>query len=296
MNPPGAATVPAVSRRRCAPPVPRPGRDPDTARLVVGLSGPPGVGKDHLGRLMATDPRITSRFRRVRIVSTSDLVVQDARELIEVARSGQRSLTAWLADHPITFGDGRTIVEIVSTVNRLMLEARGTPDWRTPDPAAKTPAGRHLLQVWGMAARRRHPDWWVRRGSPQWTPAPGELVIHTSIRDPAEAAWVWARHGLLVRLTAPPGVLEARGATGADHHVEHLLDDWDRWDLILDTHQHPDPVGAVAELIGNRLGDLIGALYDGTLDVPGTRFRATGGPGDVTGQPQDRRAGTTSGG
>jgi hypothetical protein len=102
----------------------------------------------------------------------------------------------------------------------------------------KPPVVRQWLQQYGTEEHRNkfRPDYWLRV-SEYWLRVLEELGVRqlafTDVRFPNEAEWIHQQGGKVVRLHGRPVPLSAQAAT---HPSETALDNWTKWDCVIDNH------------------------------------------------------------
>ena len=153
----------------------------------VGLTGKMGAGKDHFFTEMERWAKNT--FQRV---SLADLLRQEVEDTLII---------------------GSEAVELPVL-------------WNKP----YSDDVRRLLQWWGTDLRRnQNPDYWVLKGE-EWayeTTRHGKVPVFTDVRFPNEADMVRENGGIIVRVSAPYEIREARlGAVPPSHESEDAMDDY----------------------------------------------------------------------
>lgn len=153
----------------------------------VGLTGKMGAGKDHFYKEMKKWAKET--FQRV---SLADLLRREVEAALIV----------------------------------------GSDTWELPVLWSKPYSDdiRRLLQWWGTDLRRNQdPDYWVKKGE-DWgrdTAEHGLIPVFTDVRFPNEANMVRENGGIIVRVSAPDDVREARlGMVPPSHESETAMDDY----------------------------------------------------------------------
>lgn len=100
---------------------------------------------------------------------------------------------------------------------------------------------RRLMQDTGDAIKLRQPDFWVNQILNRRQP--GQKLVMTGMRTPADAAAIRGAGGLVVRVNRP-GV----GALN-DHPNEKQLDGYDRFDAVIDNDGTPEQLWDKADAL-----------------------------------------------
>jgi hypothetical protein len=108
---------------------------------------------------------------------------------------------------------------------------------------------REWLQRYGTEEHRDkyNEDFWIKEAE-YWLHVLSrdigtEKIVFTDVRFPNEARWIKSKGGVLVRVTGRSYPLE--GTPAASHPSEVALDDWKRWDLVLE-NKEGTPLSALA--------------------------------------------------
>lgn len=219
---------------------------------LVGISGKMGSGKDTVASLLAE--RLCKRGGRVVIRSFADSLKDEVARLVAYALVSQSeqdfcdSVTFW---SKISSTQAQELLKVLHPLFTSLLEQRVEPDEVTAELLYRNPADkplvREVLKFWGNDVRRaQNPDYWVDMAAVYAKEQRDMDVscIIPDVRRQNEAGFIKDAGGLLVRLNVSEKEQRRRllsrdnklsDRSAFTHITETDLDDYDRFDLILDT-------------------------------------------------------------
>jgi hypothetical protein len=219
---------------------------------LVGISGKMGSGKDTVASLLAE--RFSQSGGRVVIRSFADSLKEEVARLVADALMSQSeqgfcdSVTSWSG---MSSTQTQELLKVLHPLIASLLEQRVEPNEVTAELLYRNPADkplvREVLKFWGNDVRRaQNPDYWVDTAAVyvEEQRDMGVSCVIPDVRRQNEAGFIKDACGLLVRLNVSKEE-QRRRLLGRDnklsdrsaftHITETDLDDYDRFDLILDT-------------------------------------------------------------
>lgn len=219
---------------------------------LVGISGKMGSGKDTVASLLAE--RFSQSGENVVIRSLADSLKEEVAKTVADALMSQSeqdfcdSVTSWSRISSI---HAQELLKVLHPLIASLLEQRVEPNEVTAELLYRNPADkplvREVLKFWGNDVRRAHnPDYWVdmAAGYVKEQRDMGISCIIPDVRRQNEAGFINDSDGLLVRLNVSEQEQMRRllsrdnklsDRSAFTHITETDLDDYDRFDLILDT-------------------------------------------------------------
>lgn len=219
---------------------------------LVGISGKMGSGKDTVASLLAE--RLYKRGGRVVIRSFADSLKDEVARLVADAIISQSkqdfcdSVTSWSR---ISSTQAQELLKVLHPLVVSLLEQRVEANEVTAELLYRNPADkplvREVLKLWGNDVRRaQNPDYWVDMTAKY---VKEQRVMDVSciipdVRRQNEAGFIKDAGGLLVRLNVSEKEQRRRllsrdnklsDRSAFTHITETDLDDYNRFDLILDT-------------------------------------------------------------
>lgn len=219
---------------------------------LVGISGKMGSGKDTVASLIAES--FSQSREKVVIRSFADSLKEEVAKTVADALMSQSeqdfcdSVTSWSR---ISSTQAQELLKVLHPLIASLLEQRVEPNEVTAELLYRNPADkplvREVLKFWGNNVRRaQNPDYWVETAAVyvEEQRDMGVSCIIPDVRRQNEAGFIKDACGLLVRLNVSKEE-QRRRLLGRDnklsdrsaftHITETDLDDYDRFDLILDT-------------------------------------------------------------
>lgn len=219
---------------------------------LVGISGKMGSGKDTVASLLAE--RLCKRGVRVVIRSFSDSLKDEVARLVADAIISQSkqdfcdSVTSWSR---ISSTQAQELLKVLHPLIASLLEQRVEANEVTAELLYRNPADkplvREVLKFWGNDVRRaQNPNYWVDMASvyTEEQRSMGVSCVIPDVRRQNEAGFIKDAGGLLVRLNVSEEEQRRRllsrdnklsDRSAFTHITETDLDDYDMFDLILDT-------------------------------------------------------------
>ena len=237
---------------------------------LVGISGKMGSGKDTVASLLAE--RFSQSGEKAVIRSLADSLKEEVARLAAYALMSQSeqdfcdSVTSWSGIRNI---QARELLKVLHPLIASLLEQRVEPNEVTAELLYRNPADkplvREVLKFWGNDVRRaQNPDYWVDMAAVYAKEQVGSGVscIIPDVRRQNEAGFINDSGGLLVRLNVSEKEQRRRllsrdnklsDRSAFTHITETDLDDYDRFDVILNT----DSMGPeeVADAIVHKLAN-----------------------------------------
>lgn len=230
---------------------------------LVGISGKMGSGKDTVASLLAE--RFYRKGDKVVIRSFADSLKEEVARLVADALMSQSeqdfcdSVTSWSGISSI---HAQELLKVLHPLIASLLEQRVEPNEVTTELLYRNPADkplvREVLKFWGNDVRRaQNPDYWVdmAAGYAKEQRDMGVSCIIPDVRRQNEADFVKDAGGLLVRLNVSEEEQRRRllrrdnklsDRSAFSHITETDLDEYDMFDLILDTDSMgPEEVAAI---------------------------------------------------
>lgn len=219
---------------------------------LVGISGKMGSGKDTVASLLAE--MLYRRGDGVVIRSFADSLKDEVSRTVVDALMFQSeqgfcdSVTSWSGISSI---HAQELLKVLYPLIASLLEQRVEPNEVTAELLYRNPADkplvREVLKFWGNDVRRaQNPDYWVDMAT-EYVKEQRDMGISCIIPDVRrqnEAGFIKDAVGLLVRLNVSKEEQRRRllsrdnklsDRSAFTHITETDLDDYDRFDLILDT-------------------------------------------------------------
>lgn len=219
---------------------------------LVGVSGKMGSGKDTVASLLAE--MIHRRGDKVVIRSLADGLKDEVARTVTYALISQNeqdfcdSVISWSGISSI---HAQELLKVLHPLVTSLLEQRVEPDEVTAELLYRNPADkplvREVLKFWGNDVRRaQNPDYWVDMAAvyAKEQRDMGVSCIIPDVRRQNEAGFIKDAGGLLVRLNVSEEEQRRRllrrdnklsDRSAFTHVTETDLDEYDRFDLILDT-------------------------------------------------------------
>ena len=219
---------------------------------LVGISGKMGSGKDTIASLLAE--RFSQDGDKVVIRSFADSLKEEVARLVADALMYQSeqgfcdSVTSWSGTSST---QAQELLKVLHPLVDSLLEQRVEPNKVTAELLYRNPADkplvREVLKFWGNDVRRaQNPDYWVDMAAVYTKEQVGSGVscIIPDVRRKNEAGFIKDVCGLLVRLNVSEEEQRRRllrrdnklsDRSAFNHVTETDLDDYNRFDLILDT-------------------------------------------------------------
>lgn len=219
---------------------------------LVGVSGKMGSGKDTVASLLAE--RFSQAGDKVVIRSFADSLKEEVARLVADALISQSeqdfcdSVTSW---SKISSIHAQGLLKVLHPLATSLLEQRVEANEVTAELLYRNPADkplvREVLKFWGNDVRRaQNPDYWVDMAAEYAKEQRdmGVSCIIPDVRRQNEAGFIKDAGGLLVRLNVSKEEQRRRllsrdnklsDRSAFTHITETDLDDYDRFDLILDT-------------------------------------------------------------
>lgn len=219
---------------------------------LVGISGKMGSGKDTVASLFAE--RFSQSVEKVVIRSFADGLKDEVARIVTYALMSQSkqdfcdSVTSWSR---ISSTQAQELLKVLHPLIASLLEQRVEANEVTAELLYRNPADkplvREVLKFWGNDVRRaQNPDYWVDMAAVYAKEQVGSGVscIIPDVRRQNEAGFIKDAVGLLVRLNVSKEEQRRRllsrdnklsDRSAFTHITETDLDDYDRFDLILDT-------------------------------------------------------------
>lgn len=237
---------------------------------LVGISGKMGSGKDTVASLLAE--MLYRRGDGVVIRSFADGLKDEVARIVTYALMSQSkqdfcdSVTSWSR---ISSTQAQELLKVLHPLIASLLEQRVESNEVTAELLYRNPADkplvREVLKFWGNDVRRaQNPDYWVDMTAVYAKEQVGSGVscIIPDVRRQNEAGFINDSGGLLVRLNVSEKEQRRRllsrdnklsDRSAFTHITETDLDDYDRFDVILDT----DNIGPeeVADSIMHKLAN-----------------------------------------
>lgn len=237
---------------------------------LVGISGKMGSGKDTVASLLAE--RFSQSGENVVIRSLADSLKEEVAKTVADALMSQSeqdfcdSVTSWSR---ISSTQAQELLKVLNPLVASLLEQRVEPNKVTAELLYRNPADkplvREVLKFWGNDVRRaQNPDYWVDMAAvyTEEQRSMGVSCVIPDVRRQNEAGFIKDAGGLLVRLNVSEDEQRRRllrrdnklsDGSAFTHITETDLDDYDRFDLILDT----DSMGPeeVADAIVHKLAN-----------------------------------------
>lgn len=237
---------------------------------LVGISGKMGSGKDTVASLLAE--RFYRRGDKAVIRSFADSLKEEVAKTVADALMSHSeqdfcdSVTSWSEIRNI---QARELLKVLHPLIASLLEQRVEPNEVTAELLYRNPADkplvREVLKFWGNDVRRaQNPDYWVDMAAVYAKEQVGSGVscIIPDVRRQNEAGFINDSGGLLVRLNVSEKEQRRRllsrdnklsDRSAFTHITETDLDDYDRFDVILNT----DSMGPeeVADAIVHKLAN-----------------------------------------
>lgn len=219
---------------------------------LVGISGKMGSGKDTVASLIAE--RFSQSGEKVVIRSLADSLKEEVARLVADALMSQSeqgfcdSVTSWSRISSIQAQELLKVLHplVVSLLEQMVESNEVTAELLYRNPADK-PLVREVLKFWGNDVRRaQNPDYWVNMaaGYTEEQRSMGVSCVIPDVRRQNEAGFIKDAGGLLVRLNVSEEEQRRRllrrdnklsDRSAFTHITETDLDDYDRFDIILDT-------------------------------------------------------------
>jgi hypothetical protein len=102
-----------------------------------------------------------------------------------------------------------------------------------------------MLQHWGGGLRRVMPFVWIAPVAEKIQselcrrlPTQTLFVVIGDVRNPNECQWISGQGGIVVRLVGDPAGVRAKSTRNHNDETEVSLDDYDGFDLVVDTDVH----------------------------------------------------------
>lgn len=219
---------------------------------LVGISGKMGSGKDTVALLLAE--RFSQSGEKVVIRSLADSLKEEVAKTVADALMSHSeqdfcdSVTSWSGISSI---HAQELLKVLHPLIASLLEQRVEPNEVTAELLYRNPADkplvREVLKFWGNDVRRaQNPDYWVDMAAVYAKEQVGSGVscIIPDVRRQNEAGFINDSGGLLVRLNVSEKEQRRRllsrdnklsDRSAFTHITETDLDDYDRFDVILDT-------------------------------------------------------------
>ena len=219
---------------------------------LVGISGKMGSGKDTVASLLAK--MLYRRGDGVVIRSFADSLKEEVARLVADALIFQSeqdfcdSVTSWSR---ISSTQAQELLKVLNPLIASLLEQRVEPNKVTAELLYRNPADkplvREVLKFWGNDVRRaQNPDYWVdtAAGYAEDQRSMGVSCVIPDVRRQNEAGFIKDTGGLLVRLNVSKEEQRRRllrrdnklsDRSAFTHITETDLDDYNRFDLILNT-------------------------------------------------------------
>lgn len=219
---------------------------------LVGISGKMGSGKDTVASLLGE--RIPQSGENVVIRSFADGLKDEVARIVTYALMSQSkqdfcdSVTSWSR---ISSTQAQELLKVLHPLIASLLEQRVEANEVTAELLYRNPADkplvREVLKFWGNDVRRaQNPDYWVDMAAVYAKEQVGSGVscIIPDVRRQNEAGFINDSGGLLVRLNVSEKEQRRRllsrdnklsDRSAFTHITETDLDDYDRFDVILDT-------------------------------------------------------------
>lgn len=219
---------------------------------LVGISGKMGSGKDTVASLLAE--RFYRKGDKVVIRSFADSLKEEVARLVADALMSQSKqdfcdlVTSWGG---ISSTQAQELLKVLHPLITSLLEQRVEPNDVTSELLYRNPADkplvREVLKFWGNDVRRaQNPDYWVDTAVvyAKEQIEMGVSCVIPDVRRQNEANFIKDAGGLLVRLNVSEQEQMRRllsrdnklsDRSAFTHITETDLDDYDRFDLILDT-------------------------------------------------------------
>lgn len=219
---------------------------------LVGISGKMGSGKDTVASLLAE--RFYRKGDKVVIRSFADSLKEEVARLVADALMSQSKqdfcdlVTSWGG---ISSTQAQELLKVLHPLIASLLEQRVEPNEVTAELLYRNPADkplvREVLKFWGNDVRRaQNPDYWVDMTAVYAKEQidMGVSCIIPDVRRQNEAGFIKDAGGLLVRLNVSEEEQRQRllsrdnklsDRSAFNHITETDLDEYDRFDVILDT-------------------------------------------------------------
>lgn len=219
---------------------------------LVGISGKMGSGKDTVASLLAE--RFYRKGDKAVIRSLADGLKDEVARIVTYALMSQSkqdfcdSVTSWSR---ISSNQAQELLKVLNPLVTSLLEQRVEPNEVTAELLYRNPADkplvREVLKFWGNDVRRaQNPDYWVDMAAKYVKEQRdmGISCIIPDVRRQNEAGFISDSEGLLVRLNVSEKEQRRRllsrdnklsDRSAFTHITETDLDDYDRFDVILDT-------------------------------------------------------------
>ena len=219
---------------------------------LVGVSGKMGSGKDTVASLLTE--MLYRRGDRVVIRSLADSLKEEVARTVADALMSQSEqdfcnlVTSWSG---ISSTQTQELLKILYPLVASLLEQRVEPNEVTAELLYRNPADkplvREVLKFWGNDVRRaQNPDYWVDMTAVYAKEQidMGVSCIIPDVRRQNEAGFINDSGGLLVRLNVSEKEQRRRllsrdnklsDRSAFNHITETDLDDYDRFDVVLNT-------------------------------------------------------------
>ena len=110
-----------------------------------------------------------------------------------------------------------------------------------------------ILQEMGTeVCRQIHPDAWVLSLFAAYEPGTSYWVID-DVRFKNEADYIKKLGGIVIRLNGDPGSVRKSSTRNLNHWSETVLDDYDRFDAIINTEDHRDDMAGILSEINTLI-------------------------------------------
>ena len=219
---------------------------------LVGISGKMGSGKDTVASLLAE--RFSQSGEKAVIRSLADSLKEEVARLAAYAIISQNEqelcdlVTSWSGISSIQAQELLKVMHqlVVSLLEQRVESNEVTAEMLYRNPADK-PLVREVLKFWGNDVRRaQNPDYWVdmAAGYAEDQRSMGVSCVIPDVRRKNEAGFIKDAGGLLVRLNVSEQEQMRRllsrdnklsDRSAFSHITETDLDDYNRFDLILNT-------------------------------------------------------------
>lgn len=219
---------------------------------LVGISGKMGSGKDTVASLLAE--RFSQSREKVVIRSFADSLKEEVAKTVADALMSQNEqefcdlVTSWSGISSIQAQELLKVLHplVVSLLEQRVESNEVTAELLYRNPADK-PLVREVLKFWGNDVRRaQNPDYWVDMTAVYAKEQidMGVSCVIPDVRRQNEAGFIKDAGGMLVRLNVSEEEQRRRllsrdnklsDRSAFNHITETDLDDYDRFDLILDT-------------------------------------------------------------
>lgn len=237
---------------------------------LVGISGKMGSGKDTVASLLSE--RISRGGNKVVVRSLADGLKDEVSRIVADSLSSQSKqefcelVSGWSG---ITDSQVEKLLKVLYPLTESFTSQGIRPDEVTAGLLYRNPSDkplvREVLKFWGNDVRRaQNPDYWVDLASRYTNKqmSSGVSCIIPDVRRQNEAGFIKDADGLLVRLNVSEKEQRRRllnrdnklsDRSAFTHITETDLDDYDRFDVILNT----DSMGPeeVADAIVHKLAN-----------------------------------------